>query len=441
MKKTFTTRFCAMLLVMLTAISVTLAIVPVAYATSYPKAQNYVADDAGLLSEETIRQIKKINDGLYTDTKTVIAVCTVNNTGEADIAAYSRSLFTEWKLGDGILILISGDDKNYYFVPSVGVEDILTGEVLASIRDEYFESEFNSGNIDRAVQKTVVKLRSVLLDGIKSRKAAAADTADTTGTAADDTGAKTTTAGSIIVGILRTILIIAIVLVVLFIVVFAIGLYNEDVGAILRKYIFSHFNKRVQPEPDYLDERLYGDRRQQVRRQQNGHPYPQNARDRQYNQYNGQNYNDGGRYPVHYNGGQGRPYPQQNQRQNGQGGYGYNNGYGGNNQYGRMPQNGQYGQYNQYNQNGQYGQYAQYNQNNQYSQNNQYGGYQQNGQNNQYSQHGQNGQYRGMRQPQQNGYGQRQQNPQNQNGQMGRRGSSQPEEDYEATRQFNIPRG
>lgn len=429
-----------MLLVMLVAISVTLSLIPTVEATSYPKAQNYVADEAGLLSEETIRQIKKINDGLYTDTKTVIAVCTVKNTGEADIAAYSRSLFTEWKLGDGILILISSEDKNYYFVPSVGVEDILTGEVLASVRDEYFESEFNSGNIDRAVQKTVVKLRSVLLDGIKARKTAAADTASADSAGADSSGAdaKGTTAGSIIVGILRTILIIAIVAVVLSIVIFAIGLYNEDVGKLLNKYIFSRFNKRVTPEPDYLDERLYGDRRQQVRRQQNGYPHPQNSRNPQYRTQ--QNYNNGGRYPVHYNNGNAaRPYPQQNQRPNNQyGDYGQSGQYNQGSQYtGRIPQNGQYYQ------NAQGSQYGQYNQYNQYGS----GGYQKNRQTQQQNQYTYAGQNRNMRQSRANqqpgyGYEARPQNPQNQiyNNQSGRRANSAGDEDYEATRQFNIPR-
>lgn len=231
----------------------------------YPKAQDYVADEAGLLKEETIKQIKKINSDLFKDTKIVIAVCTVKSTGEQDIAAYSRSLYTEWKLGEGILLLISSEDNSYYFVPSVGIEDIMSAETITSVRDEYFQNEFLQGNIDRAVQRTAIKLKGVILDGIKARAAAqkAADEEAAEKTENGEEDAKEKTPALIVV--LKLLLWVIIIAVLLFAAWFILAMFNDDAAELMRKYIFDRFNKRVQSEPEIFDERLYGNRQRQVR--------------------------------------------------------------------------------------------------------------------------------------------------------------------------------
>ena len=123
-----------------------------------------------MLSESTIRAIETANKTLELDTGTTIAVCTVDTTGESDIAEYARGVFKEWKLGEGVLLLIAKDDKNYYFVQSVGVESVLTNDVLKSIRDEYLEEDFEAGDINRGVNKCVTKLKNVLTAGIPAAK-------------------------------------------------------------------------------------------------------------------------------------------------------------------------------------------------------------------------------------------------------------------------------
>lgn len=243
---------------------ITLTALPVLAAT-YPKPKNNVADEAGVLSESTIRAIETANKTLELDTGTTIAVCTVDTTGETDIAEYARGVFKEWKLGEGVLLLIAKDDQNYYFVQSVGVESVLTNDVLKSIRDEYLEEDFEAGDINRGVNKCVTKLKNVLTAGITS-----ANTTDTsTDTAA--TEPKGTTFGSVIAGIFKTILWIVLILVVLLIAFFVLAMYNEDAAALFRRYILRKPDNRRMPE-EYYDERLYGDPR---RRQQNRNRLPQ----------------------------------------------------------------------------------------------------------------------------------------------------------------------
>lgn len=235
----------------------TLTILPV-LAASYPKPKNNVADEAGVLSESTIKSIETANKTLELDTDTTIAVCTVDTTGDTEIAEYARGVFKEWKLGEGVLLLIAKDDNNYYFVQSVGVSDVLTNDVLMNIRDEYLEADFNDGNIDRGVNKCVTKLKNVLTAGIK---------ADTDDTEDEKSEAKGTTFGSVVAGFFKTILYIILIAVVLLVAFFVGALFNDDIMVLFRRYILRIPEKRRMPE-EYYDERLYGN--PQRRNTQNG---------------------------------------------------------------------------------------------------------------------------------------------------------------------------
>ena len=248
-KITLTARVFLLFLVVLTCV------LPV-FAASYPKPKDNVADDAGVLSESTIRAIQTANKTLEADTNTEISVCTVATTGDVDIADYARGVFKEWKLGEGILLLIAADDKDYYFVQSVGVENVLTNEVLEGIRDEYLEEDFEAGNIDRGVNKCVTKLKTVLTAGITAPAAEENKT---------ETEEKGTTVGGVIAGFFKTILYIILIAVILFAAFFVFALFNDDAAAILRKYVFRRGQTYHMPE-EYYDERLYGNSRNQAQR-------------------------------------------------------------------------------------------------------------------------------------------------------------------------------
>ena len=162
------------------------------------------------------------------------------------------------------LLLIAKDDKNYYFVQSVGVESVLTNDVLKSIRDEYLEEDFEAGDINRGVNKCVTKLKNVLTAGIPAAKTSD-NTTDTANS--EPTG---TTVGSVIAGFFKAVLWIVLIAVVLLVAFFVLAMYNEDAAALFRKYILRKPDNRRMPE-EYYDERLYGD----PRRRQNRNRLPQ----------------------------------------------------------------------------------------------------------------------------------------------------------------------
>ncbi|MBQ9717756.1 MAG: TPM domain-containing protein [Clostridia bacterium] len=411
----------AVILVVLTLIPQTV------FAASFPKHENYVADEADILSEETISLIKDTNKTLSGDVQLTIAVCTVASTGDEDIAAYARDLFTEWKLGEGILLLIAKDDNNYFFVPSTGVEDILTNEEIAAIRDKYFEADFSNGIYERAVQKAVMRLKTTLVAGVEARAAAEAAASAEADEATDtDTEEKGTPAGNAIVGFFKFLLWVVIIAAVLFVGVFVWAMFNEDVAALLQKYIFRRKNSGRSNVPQHTyDDRLYGSRNMPQRPMQaQRRPNP--------NGY----YNNGGGYPQqagYLGDGRNHPqgYPQNGYPQQMQGQQNYNRG--GYSQQNPYPQ----GQYQNPNMPRQ--QYPQQQMNPGYGYPQQNGGYPQQGQyqQNPYGQQN-NGYYAQGQQgyPQQNQYGGQpmQQNYNNRQGYGGQQNNN------DATVQFNIPR-
>jgi len=221
----------------------------------YPKAENYVADSASVLSENTVRSLRKINENMKKDYGVVVAVCTVKSTGDATTKEYARSVFSEWKMGDGVLLLIVSDSQDYYFVQSTGLQEIITNEQLQLVRNDYLEPDFATGNIDRGVQKSATKLSSLIERGIEKKTADEAKNPDGDG--------EGTVAGTIIVTILKVILWIVIIGFVLFAALFVLGIFYDPVADFTGKYIFGPlFNRKKKqryPIPgDYYDERLYG---------------------------------------------------------------------------------------------------------------------------------------------------------------------------------------
>lgn len=326
-KKTNFSRIIACLLVV-----IMIGAMAIGVSAAYPKADEFVADEAGVLSESTIRQIKKTNKELSDDFGVTIAVCTVKTTGDTAIAEYARELFTEWKMGEGVLLLIASDDKNYYLVQSTGIDESITNDDLTLIRDGYLEVDFAAGNIDSGVIKTVSKLASELEAGLEEVPASSTIDKDEDEEKEKNEG---TTFGAVLVTILKVILYIALFALAAFIILFVAAMFNDDAAALMQKYVFRR--GKTNPAPAYYDERLYGNGRAPAQRQsqrpaQNGQRqgYQGNSQQRQ-----GQrpNQNQGSQQVRRPNPNQmynadGTPRrPRQNQ-QNGQGNYNDYNGYG-----------------------------------------------------------------------------------------------------------------
>jgi len=286
---------------------VTMTVLPVFAAVSIPKYKEYyIADDAKLLSENTVNNIVTNNEKLFIKNGTSIGICTVKDIGDESIMDFAHRVYQSWGMVEGVLIVVVGEESayprlnNYYLVQSTGVQDTITNDLLENIRAEYMEDDFAAGNIDRAVCSAAIKL-TTCLSNIKDPEAPAAGTSEDE--APENPDEKTeekeenegTTAGGIIVGILKFILIAALICIALFILFFIAAMFNDDAAELMRKYVFQRGKTNAVPS-DFYDERLYGTNHQIQQRgrqnaqraaQQNRQQYPQN---RPYNQQPRQQY-------------------------------------------------------------------------------------------------------------------------------------------------------
>jgi len=130
-----------------------------------PGDREFVRDLAGMLDENTTKQIKELCDKLLTDKATPIIVVTIDSMakyGGADmrIETFATILFNQWqighaKLGDqdwntGILLLVSKDDHKARIELGAGWghrEDQLCRQIM----DDYIIANFKQGKFSQGI--------------------------------------------------------------------------------------------------------------------------------------------------------------------------------------------------------------------------------------------------------------------------------------------------
>ena len=317
---------------------------------AYPQPVDYISDESGVLSTTTKDALTEANKTLYATRGARIGVCVVDSTGDEDIASYARNLFTDWNMSDGVLLVIDRGNKNYFGVQSVDIDDIVTTEVLKDIFSNYLEEDFDAGNTDRGVMKTILKLDEFMTANLPatgttvgSETEGGTDTAietDKNGNPVGQTSGFVRGIGIFFKVILWIILIAAVAVGGLFVA----ALFNDTAMQIFRTYILRKHDAPRYAVGNNYDERLYGPRPGQQGRGQNR---PAQRRPQQYDEYGyDDGYGDGydeydrprrnpngnpgnrqyptGHYPANqypagqYRGQRGNEYPNQNGQYRGQ---------------------------------------------------------------------------------------------------------------------------
>ena len=113
----------------------------------------YVLDTAGVISSETRNHIVSRNDALFAMTGAQIVVACVPSTEGMDIGDYSTQMFNKWGIGsaeknNGVLILLSISDDNYWILQGKGLEDRLSSGTLKQMKDADLEPHFAAKEYD-----------------------------------------------------------------------------------------------------------------------------------------------------------------------------------------------------------------------------------------------------------------------------------------------------
>lgn len=128
-------------------------------STAASQGNAYVADQAGVLTQDTIDYIGEKNKELYKKTKGNVSVVTVKTTGNMDIGQYAKDILIKENIGDsklnnGVLILLAIDDDDYYVATGSGIANKISNSDVQKINDNALEPYFANREYDKGV-KTV----------------------------------------------------------------------------------------------------------------------------------------------------------------------------------------------------------------------------------------------------------------------------------------------
>lgn len=118
---------------------------------------SYCYDQADVLTPETENHIITLNDALFALSGAQIVVVCVDTTGTIGIDDYAHSLFNSWSIGsaeenNGILILLSIGEDDYWTLQGEGLEDMLPSGTLKLMQNTYLEPDFAAKNYDAGVR-------------------------------------------------------------------------------------------------------------------------------------------------------------------------------------------------------------------------------------------------------------------------------------------------
>ena len=121
---------------------------------------NWVSDFAGILNQQEIDTMNKLIADLEKETTAELAVAIIKSLNGKNIEMYSNELFTEWGIGkkeknNGVLLLISMDDRKLRIEVGYGLEKVITDVVASDIINEVIVPYFKQNNYSQGTYEGV----------------------------------------------------------------------------------------------------------------------------------------------------------------------------------------------------------------------------------------------------------------------------------------------
>ena len=117
----------------------------------------HVNDFAHILKPETVTTLEKALTDFQTKTGAEIAVVTIDSHGQDEtIETYAEKLFQKWGIGkekedNGVLILVSRDDREVRIEVGYGLEPTVTDISSGRIIRDIIVSKFQEGDYDQGI--------------------------------------------------------------------------------------------------------------------------------------------------------------------------------------------------------------------------------------------------------------------------------------------------
>ncbi len=117
-----------------------------------------VQDDAGIMTSEAVARIETLLESLERETGAQLVILTLASLDGEPLADFSMRVAETWKLGqegidDGILLLISRDDRKIRLEVGYGLEGVMTDAASRRVIDQLIKPRFREGDFDRGIEQ------------------------------------------------------------------------------------------------------------------------------------------------------------------------------------------------------------------------------------------------------------------------------------------------
>lgn len=134
---------------------------------SQVEIKEFVNDYAGILDAQTKTQLDSSLKQIYDSGIAQYSIVTIKSLEGKDIESYSLNL-AQGNLGatdknNGLLLLISFDDKQYRFEVGRGIEYILNDAKIGRIGRNYLVPNFRTGDYSKGILDASLAVKSILL--------------------------------------------------------------------------------------------------------------------------------------------------------------------------------------------------------------------------------------------------------------------------------------
>jgi uncharacterized protein len=128
------------------------------------KKQGYINDFVNILGD--VAPLEKKLEDFEERTSNKINIVVIKSLGDIAIDQYAAKLYEKWKIGkekdNGVLIVVSLEDKKIYIKVGYGLASALTGDISNLIVKNEISPYFQKGNylegIDRGIDATILAI-------------------------------------------------------------------------------------------------------------------------------------------------------------------------------------------------------------------------------------------------------------------------------------------
>ncbi len=136
-------------------------------ALEYPKPQGYVNDFAGVMDQQTRRELEQALAQLAAKTGAEVAVVTVRDMGGLDESTYAVELFKQWGVGskernDGVLLLLAVKERKVRIEVGYGLEPVITDARSGRILDQYVIPSFRRNDFNAGLKQGALALAGII---------------------------------------------------------------------------------------------------------------------------------------------------------------------------------------------------------------------------------------------------------------------------------------